>query len=86
MLVCAKAINVYLYLYLLARLPALRNVVEYTIGVFKNCFQCFKISKYSLPLSMQVNIIYINIVYALTIVHNFININNLDNLGYFPKI
>jgi hypothetical protein len=35
---------------------------------------------------MQVNIIYINIVYALTIVHNFININNLDNLGYFLKV
>ena len=25
-------------------------------------------------------------MYALTIVHNFININNLDNLGYFSKI
>jgi hypothetical protein len=35
---------------------------------------------------MQVNIIYINIVYALTAVHNFVNINNLDNLGYFLKV
>jgi hypothetical protein len=67
-------------------LPALRNVVEYTISIFKNCFWYFKASKYNLPLSMQVNIIYINIVYTLTIIHNFININNLDNLGYFPEV
>jgi hypothetical protein len=30
--------------------------------------------------------VYINVVYTLTIIHNFININNLDNLGYFLKV
>ena len=77
----AKAANIYLYLRPLARLLALRNVVERTIGVFKNRFRYFKASRRSLPLSTQVNI-----VYALTIVHNFININNLDNLGYFLEV
>ena len=28
----------------------------------------------------------VNIVYALTVVHNFININNPDNLGYFLEV
>jgi hypothetical protein len=79
--VYAKAANIYSYLRPLARLLALRNVVERTIGVFKNCFRYFKASRRSLPLSTQVNI-----VYALTIVYNFININNLDNLGYFLEV
>jgi hypothetical protein len=55
--------------------------VECTIGVFKNYFRYFKVSRRSLPLSTQVNV-----VYALTAVHNFININNLDNLGYFLEV
>ena len=81
MLVRTKAINIYLYLCLLVRLLALRNIVKPTIGVFKTRFQYFRAGKRSLPLSIQVNV-----VYALTAVHNFININNLDNLGYFLKI
>ena len=60
---------------------ALRNIVERAIGVFKNRFRYFKASRRSLPLSTQVDI-----VYALTIVHNFININNPDNLAYVPKV
>jgi len=50
-------------------------MVERTIGVFKNHFRYFKAGRYSLPLSTQVDV-----VYALAIVYNFININNLDNL------
>jgi len=56
-------------------------MVERTIGVFKNRFWYFKAGRYSLPLSTQVDI-----VYALTAVYNFININNLDNLGYFLEV
>ena len=52
--------------------------MECTIGIFKNCFQYFKASRYNLPLSMQVDV-----VYALTVVYNFINMSNLDDLGYF---
>ena len=81
MLVHAKAINIYLYLYPPVRLPALKNIVKSTIGVFKTRFQYFRASRHSLPLSTQVNI-----VYTLTAVHNFININNLNNLGYFLEI
>ena len=53
----------------------LRNIIEYTIGVFKNYFWYFKAGRRHLPLSIQVDI-----VYTLAIVYNFININNLDNL------
>jgi hypothetical protein len=49
--------------------------VECTIGVFKNCFWYFKASRHSFPLSTQVDI-----MYALPVVHNFINMNNLDDL------
>jgi len=76
-----KAVNIYSYLCLLVRLLALKNVVEYIKGVFKNRFWYFKTGKRSLPLSTQVDIIY-----TLTVVYNFININNLDNLGYFLKV
>ena len=55
--------------------------MERTIGVFKNCFWYFKASRCSLPLSMQVDI-----VYTLTTVYNFININNLDDLDNNLKI
>jgi len=51
--------------------------VERVIGIFKHRFRYFKAGRYSLPLSTQVDI-----VYALTAVYNFININNLDNLDY----
>ena len=81
MLIRTKAINIYLYLRLLVKLPALRNIIESTIGVFKTHFQYFKTGRRSLPLNIQVNV-----VYTLTIIHNFININNLDNLDYFLKI
>ena len=50
-------------------------MVEYTIGVFKNHFRYFKAGKCYLPLNTQVDI-----VYALAVVYNFININNLDDL------
>ena len=50
-------------------------MVKHTIRVFKNHFQYFKASRRCLPLNIQVDI-----VYALAIVYNFININNLDNL------
>jgi len=60
---------------------ALKNVVEHTIGVFKNYFWYFEASRHSLPLSTQVDI-----VYTLTIIYNFINLNNLDNLGYFLEV
>jgi len=53
----------------------LRNVIKRAIGVFKNCFRYFKAGRRSLPLSTQVDV-----VYALATVHNFININNPDNL------
>ena len=53
----------------------LRNIVERTIGVFKYYFRYFKASRRSLPLSTQVDI-----VYALAVVYNFININKPDNL------
>ena len=53
----------------------LKNIIEHIIGVFKNHFQYFKASRHYLPLSTQVNKIY-----ALAAVHNFININNLNNL------
>ena len=56
-------------------------MVERTIDIFKNCFQYFKVGRRNLPLSTQVDI-----VYALTVVYNFINISNLDNLGYFLEI
>ena len=49
--------------------------MERIIGVFKNRFRYFKANRYSLPLSTQVDI-----VYALAIVYNFININNINNL------
>jgi len=55
--------------------------VERTIGVFKNCFWYFKAGRRSLPLSTQVDV-----VYALTMVYNFININNLDDLGYVLEV
>ena len=63
------------------RHAALRNVVERTIGIFKNRFRYFKAGRRNLPLSTQVDI-----VYALTAVHNFINMSNLDDLGYFPDV
>ena len=50
--------------------------MERAIGVFKNRFRYFKAGRYNLPLSTQVDI-----VYALAIVYNFINLNNLDNLN-----
>ena len=50
-------------------------MVERTIRVFKNRFRYFKASRRCLPLNTQVDI-----VYALAMVYNFININNLDNL------
>jgi len=56
-------------------------MVERTIGIFKNCFRYFKASRRNLPLSTQVDV-----VYALTTVHNFINISNLDDLGYFLEV
>ena len=77
----AKAANACSYSRPLARLLALRNVVERTIGVFKNRFRYFEAGRRSLPLSTQVNV-----VYALTTVHNFINMNNPDDLGYFPEV
>jgi len=52
-------------------------MVKRIIGIFKYCFRYFKASRRSLPLSTQVDI-----VYALTAVYNFININNPDNLDY----
>jgi len=58
------------------RYAALRNVVKRAIGVFKNRFRYFKAGRRSLPLSTQVDV-----VYALATVHNFININNPDNLN-----
>ena len=57
------------------RHSALRNIVERTIGVFKNRFRYFKAGRHNLPLSTQVDV-----VYALAAVYNFININNPDNL------
>ena len=57
------------------RHAALKNIIKYTIGVFKNRFWYFKTGKYYLSLSTQVDI-----VYTLAAVYNFININNLDNL------
>ena len=62
------------------RHAALRNVVERTIGIFKNRFRYFEASRHNLPLSTQVDV-----VYALTAVHNFINMSNPDDLGYFPE-
>jgi len=56
-------------------------VVKRTIGVFKHRFRYFKASRHSLPLSTQVDI-----VYALAIVYNFININKLDNLDNNLKV
>jgi len=50
-------------------------VVERTIGVFKYCFRYFKAGRRSLPLSTQVDV-----VYALAVVYNFINMNKLDDL------
>jgi len=55
--------------------------VERTIGIFKNYFWYFEASRRNLPLSTQVDV-----VYALTAVHNFINISNPDNLGYFLEV
>ena len=77
----AKAANACSYSRPPARLPALRNVVERTIGVFKNRFRYFEVGRRSLPLSTQVNV-----VYALTAVHNFMNMNNPDDLGCFPEV
>jgi len=57
------------------RHAALRNMVERTIGVFKNRFRYFKAGRRSLPLSTQVDV-----VYALAAGYNFININNPDDL------
>jgi hypothetical protein len=59
----------------------LRNIIERIIRIFKYHFQYFKVSKYSLPLNIGVNI-----VYTLTTVYNFININNLDNLNCPLKV
>jgi len=50
-------------------------VVEHTIGVFKHRFRYFKAGRRSLPLSTQVDV-----VYALAMVYNFININKPDDL------
>ena len=55
--------------------------MERAIGVFKNRFRYFKAGRCGLPLSTQVDV-----VYALTAVHNFININNPDDLGYFLEV
>ena len=56
-------------------------MVKYAISVFKNYFWYFKAGKHSLPLSTQVDI-----VYVLTAVYNFININNPNNLNYVLKV
>ena len=50
-------------------------MVEHTIGVFKHRFRYFKAGRRSLPLSTQVDV-----VYALAMVYNFININKPDDL------
>ena len=47
----AKAANACSYSRPLARLLALGNVVERTIGVFKNRFRYFEVGRRSLPLS-----------------------------------
>ena len=60
---------------------ALRNVVEYTIGIFKNWFRFFKAGRHNIPLRTQ-----IEVVYALTAVYNFINIYNLDDLNSFLTV
>ena len=51
------------------RHAALRNVVEPTIGVFKHRFRYFEAGRRNLPLRTQVEV-----VYALTAVHSFINV------------
>ena len=51
------------------RHAALRNVVERTIGVFKHRFRYFEAGRRNLPLRTQVEV-----TYALTAVHNFINV------------
>ena len=55
--------------------------MECTIGIFKKQFRYFKASRSNLPLNTQVDI-----VYALTAIHNFINQNNLDDLESFPAV
>ena len=59
---------------------ALRNVVERTIGVFKHRFRYFEAGRRNLPLRTQVEV-----VYALTAVHNFINMYNLNDLASFEE-
>ena len=51
------------------------------IGIFKHCFQYFEAGKYSLLLNTQVDI-----MYALTTVHNFINMNNPNNLDCLLEV
>ena len=63
------------------RHAALRNVVERAIGIFKSRFKCFEAAKRNLPLRTQVEL-----VYALTAVHNFINQWNPDDLNQYPAV
>ena len=62
------------------RHSALRNVVERTIGVFKHRFTYFEAGRRNLPLRTQVEV-----VYALTAVHSFINMYNQNDLASFKR-
>lgn len=63
------------------RHAALRNVIERAMGIFKSRFKCFEAAKRNLPLRTQVEL-----VYALTAVHNFINQWNPDDLNQYPAV
>jgi len=56
-------------------------VVKRIIGIFKNRFRFFKASRRNIPLRTQ-----IKAVYALTAVHNFINMYNPDDLDSFLTV
>ena len=63
------------------RHSSLRNIIERTFGVFKMRFQYFESARQNFPLLTQVLL-----VYALTAVHNFINMYNPDDLDGYGDI
>ena len=59
---------------------SLRNIIKYTFRVYKKYFQYFKSVKINFRLLIQVLLIY-----TLTVVYNFLNIYNPDNLDNYNK-
>jgi hypothetical protein len=63
------------------RHSALRNIIKRTFGVFKKRFRYFESARQNFSITTQVDL-----VYALTAVHNFINMHDLHDLDSYDDM